>query len=204
MVLVRQNFSEFGMCAKVKKLFRQVLFPFLKDHKDPSLHERMMKMFPKIKNCDLVREREERTVWNGLLTDNGKQIFSDFRYTPERAVRDTFTGNISIDPETFDCTVSDIHIIYDQFPAQATHMGLLYGVVHLDAEKHHSEIFMAEKVILGKKFQENELNIPIKAMPEKGGLNLTYIGLKFYQKVSGDFMVLKAKNTYALELICFL
>ena len=42
---VRENGSEFGHCSRVKKVFKDCLFPFFGMQKNEDLHTRMMQLF---------------------------------------------------------------------------------------------------------------------------------------------------------------
>lgn len=57
MVRVRENGSEFGRCMKSVQLFKKALFPLLVLVKDTDRHARIVSLFTKIKNSDVVSER---------------------------------------------------------------------------------------------------------------------------------------------------
>jgi len=59
MVRTMENATEFGRCSKTKKVFRIALAPFLCVRKDGALHGRMMQLFTKIKDLDLVNSRRQ-------------------------------------------------------------------------------------------------------------------------------------------------
>src|SRR5215217_7087423 len=57
MVRVRENNTEFGHCSRVKKLFKDSLFPFLGKQRNEELQGRLIQLFIKIKDADLISER---------------------------------------------------------------------------------------------------------------------------------------------------
>ena len=77
---VRQNSSEFGHCSKVGKKIRQCINPFIKEADDALLYQKFAKLMTEIKDLDTVSERGKRTVKNGMVTENGKELLRNFQF----------------------------------------------------------------------------------------------------------------------------
>ncbi len=71
---VRENGSEFGHCSRVKKVFKDGLFPFFKNYKNGDLHSNMMQLFLAIKDLDLISERGKRNLYSGLQNPESKKL----------------------------------------------------------------------------------------------------------------------------------
>lgn len=77
---VRQNSSEFGHCSKTGKAIRMSLDPYIKAAGDPLLYQKFAKLMTEIKDLDMVSERGQRTVENGLKTEEGKKLLTGFQF----------------------------------------------------------------------------------------------------------------------------
>ncbi|MCX2678999.1 hypothetical protein OOZ15_03515 [Galbibacter sp. EGI 63066] len=198
---VRENNSEFGLCSRTKKVFKDSLYPFLMYYKDPTLHGRMMKVFQQIKTCDTVSERGKRTVGKGLKTDKGKQLLKDFSFTPKRDIETTLMGDIIFDRESYKCQISGFDIKQFKFHPNATHFELLFGIIRIDFDALGSKTYMATPVIIGKGFNDNHIELVPEDTLETGGMKFAFLGIRFYQEVSGNPDVLKAESATGIKLL---
>lgn len=77
---VRQNSSEFGHCSKIGKIIRQALDPYIKAAENPLLYQSFAKLMTEIKDLDLISGRGKRTVKNGIVLENGKDMLKKFQF----------------------------------------------------------------------------------------------------------------------------
>ncbi|AZA83508.1 hypothetical protein C1637_15380 [Chryseobacterium lactis] len=75
---VRQNSSEFGHCSKTGKMIRGCLESYIKESGDLLLYQKFARLMTEIKDFDTVSSRGQRTVENGLKTDEGKKLLKEF------------------------------------------------------------------------------------------------------------------------------
>ncbi|MCX2681073.1 hypothetical protein OOZ15_14060 [Galbibacter sp. EGI 63066] len=198
---VRENSSEFGLCSRTKKVFKDSLYPFLQHHKDPTLHGRMMKVFQQIKTCDSASERGKRRVGKGLETDRGRQLLKDFSFTPKRDVETTLVADIAFDRESYKCDISGFDMGQFRFHPDATHFELLFGIVRMDFEVLTSTTYMAAPVSIGKDFDNNHIVLAPEDTPKDGGMKFAFLGIRFYQEVSGTLEILKAEGATGIKLL---
>ncbi|WP_292008855.1 hypothetical protein [Chryseobacterium sp.] len=76
---VRQNSSEFGHCSKVGKMIRSALEEYIRESNDPLLYQKFARLMTQIKDLDTVSAKGERTVYNGMLTEEGKILLRQFQ-----------------------------------------------------------------------------------------------------------------------------
>ncbi|MDH6253682.1 hypothetical protein M2347_003409 [Chryseobacterium sp. H1D6B] len=92
---VRQNSSEFGHCSKVGKIIRQSLDKYIKESGDPLLYQKFAKLMTEIKDLDLISERGNRTVENGLHTEKGKLLLKAFQFGKKNNLDDAVLISLS-------------------------------------------------------------------------------------------------------------
>ena len=88
MVRVRENGSEFKGCMQSVQFFKMGLQPFLFRFKDGSLHERLVSLFTKLKDLDLVSARGSRTVFGGLQNLAGQGLLKNYVLTSGSRLED--------------------------------------------------------------------------------------------------------------------
>ncbi|MGG7503543.1 hypothetical protein ACVVIH_02600 [Chryseobacterium arthrosphaerae] len=93
---VRQNSSEFGHCSKTGKAIRKSLDRYIKKAGDPLLYQRFAKLMTEIKDLDRTSGRGQRTVENGLKTEEGKKLLKTFRF----GNTENINGDVTIQEQT--------------------------------------------------------------------------------------------------------
>lgn len=198
MVRVRENASEFGHCASVKRVFNNALHPYLSKLKGRKLHSAMTSLFVQIKNFDPVSKRGERRVSQGLTTTDGHNLLLTYSY-PERFTVDQVLGNrFSIDMTTHSCSCTDFDVSKIAFPEYATHVGLLYGVVVMDFEALQAKAFFAADYYIAKNDVNHSISLNPVAAPTGTGVRIAVMGVLFYQEVNGVMTKLEAKRGVAV------
>ena len=157
METVRKSNSEFADCSKVNKAFKLALQPFLSGYRDGTFHSRLMQLFLRIKDCDVVSERGKRTVKRGILTKNGQQLMKAFVFTPNRP--DLFGGESGFDRETLTFEVNEFKVSEAQFPKEADYMEVTVGLIRFDFESLAYEHVFAEPFMIARDFQKDTFTI---------------------------------------------
>ncbi|WP_334113847.1 hypothetical protein [Paucihalobacter sp.] len=198
MVRVRENASEFGHCASVKRVFMNALHPYLSKLKGRKLHSAMTSLFVQIKNFDPVSKRGERRVSQGLTTPDGHNLLLTYSY-PERFTVDQVLGNrFSVDMTTHSCSCIDFDVSKIAFPEYATHVSLLYGVVFMDFEVLEAKAFLAADYYIAKNDVNHSITLNPVAAPIGTGVRIAVMGVRFYQEVNGVMTQLEAKRGVAV------
>lgn len=77
---VRENSSEFGHCSKIGKLIRVILKEYIDASADKYLYQSFAKTMTLIKDQDIISERGQRNLNNGLKTERGQSILRQFKF----------------------------------------------------------------------------------------------------------------------------
>lgn len=200
MARVRENYSEFGQCSHTKKYFNRALRPFLCIYKDRTLHGRMMALFMAIKKLDSGGARGQRTVHGGLQTMRGRRLLQDFEFTPSCHVASYLPGTTHYDASSRTFTVSNFNTSQLSYPNGATHMALSLGVLHFDFETNTYELTQSAPLYIDASFADAAFSLQAPA-PSLLGTAIALIGVKFYQAVGGQFVVLRGQKAVGLEVV---
>lgn len=196
MARVRENASEFGHCSRVKKVFKDALFPFFRKQTDGTLHGRMMRLFTAIKDCDTVSERGRRRVDLGLQTLEGKQLLTSFAFT---SLASPILKGI------YDTTTQSYHIesIYEglQFPQGATHLELTFGVVLFDFTTLTASLCACPVLRVAQHEVLSNHTFAPTQLPEPNETMIAVVGYRYVQEVNGGFYALKGGNAFGLKVV---
>lgn len=194
MARVRENNTEFGNCSSAKKHFLLALKPFLIDHKDGTLHGRMVKLFQEIKTLDSVSERGKRSVANGILSVVGKQLISDFDFTLPCKTLQILKTKISFDASQF--KFDQLSIAGNELPFlhHATHLEIKLGVLNFDFSSYENSWHPSAVLLLKKEdfLSENSFSVTLP-LPENSR-QIAVLSLRYFQEVGGDLYPLKGEG----------
>jgi len=197
---VRENSSEFGRCSRAKKYFNRSLRPFLCIYKDGTLHGRLMSLFMSIKDLDAVSARGHRSVYGGMQTVRGRRLLQDFGFTPSCDVASYLPGTSDYDANTRTFTVTDFDVSQLSFPSGATHMAFTLGVLHFNFETNAYELTQSIPTYITTSFTDYTFNLQAPA-PSLPGTAIALLGVKFYQEVGGQFVVMRGKKAVGLQVV---
>lgn len=184
MVKIRENNSEFAACSKVNKTFKAAIQPLLSGYKDGTLHSRLMQLFLKIKDCDLVSERGQRSVARGISDGTGKQLLKEFIFTPQRPQILSCPYEFHWNSLTF--TVRELRVDQAPFPEGADHMEIGVGLIRFNFESLAYEQVLAPPAVIARDFEGNFLQIGCNKLPGGEGTLFAMVRIAFYQKVNEE------------------
>jgi hypothetical protein len=199
MVRVRENFSEFRGCMQSVQFFKMGLQPFLRSFKDGTLHQRLVSLFTKLKDLDLVSGRGLRTVYGGLQNPVGQLLMKNYLLTSgskldgvlrQKAVFDWPTG----------LSIADFDGQRVSFPGGATHLELQVGYLTLDFENYASSFGSSDTIYLSPN-DVGPVVIPAPIMAEAEGLKVGVVFARFVQEVNGEFYPLKNEGNVVMEVV---
>jgi len=198
MVRVRESNSEFAVCSKNNKVFKQAIRPFLLGYKDGTLHSRLMQLFLKIKDCDTISERGQRKVAVGIASERGKQLFKDFMLTPKRS--SLLSCRYGFDWDTLTFNVSDFNADMVGFPKDATYMEVLVGVIRFDFETNTYTQVIETPLIIERDYNNDVFSIEVSGTPTGDGVLFALVRVSFYQDVNGESYLLSGGSAYGVEV----
>ncbi|MCL9805240.1 hypothetical protein NAT51_06895 [Flavobacterium amniphilum] len=201
MVRVRENSSEFGHCSKVKKQLRLALLPFLTLHHDTGLHGRMVRMLQELKNHDQISERGKRTIGNGLQTEAGRKLFTDFNFTESWNIRNTLNCDINYNPSDYTLTLSRFDISKVKFPASATHLELKFGLLSFDFDNLKYTMIESELLQLNKSNTLTNFILTPKEQSNATNQSFVFCGVRFHQEISGELYPLKGDDAITVSCL---
>lgn len=199
MVRVRESNNEFGMCAVVNKTFKQAIRPFLLGYKDGTLHSRLMQLFLKIKDCDMISERGKRCVFLGLSDTAGKAIMESFVFTPKRAMLLSCSYGFDWDGLLFSASGFNINEVV--FPLKADYMEVVFGVICFDFETLSYTRVIASPLLIGRDYTGDGFNILLDELPGGTGVLFGMLRVAFYQEVNGERYLLSGANNFGVEIV---
>ena len=197
MVRVRETASEFGQCSRVKKVFKNALFPFFGKGRDADLHTRTLQLFLAIKDCDVVSERGKRTVAQGLLTAPGRKLLEDFVFTEmavpySRAAYDTSTHQLELDLLAQEALA---------FGSGATHLEVCFGVLVFDFEGLIATLYPSEVVRVAADAVGGSLTLAPTTPPTGEGMQFAVVSYRYVQEVNGAFYPLKDGKGFGVRVL---
>lgn len=197
MVRVRESNKEFGHCSRVKKLFKDSLFPFLGKQRNEELQGRLMQLFIKIKDADAVSERGKRQIGIGLESAEGQALLDGFCLTSF----DLPTKNGSLDSATTTYALDGFAPKGLKFMAGATHFELQFGIVVLDLVGLTSVLYKSDAVRLSKNETVQDISLPV-AIPENViGIRIGVLHYRFSQEVNGTFYGFQEEKAFGVKIV---
>ena len=198
MVRVRENNTEFGNCSSAKKHFLLALQPFLIDHKDGSLHGRMIKLFQEIKTLDSVSERGKRSVATGISSAMGKHLLADFDFTLHCKTLEILKTKISF--ETSAVRFDQLSFAGNELPFlhHATHLEIKFGVLNFDFSSYESSWHPGAVLLLKKEDALSASSVSVSAPLPENSRQLAVLSLRYFQEVGGDLYALKGEGCIGL------
>ncbi|QDO94431.1 hypothetical protein FNB79_10805 [Formosa sediminum] len=200
---VRENGSEFGHCSQVNKVFRQALYPFYAGHKFRAFHSRLMRLFTSLKALDTTSVRGERQVVVGVNTTAGTQLLCDFEYTPDCPLQTVFPVSLSMDWGTYTLTLTPVNASAIRFSPGATHMALQFGVLDFNFNTLDYQMYLADAVMLSKTSHTSTIHLTPNSIPHATATQLAICGVRFYQDVAGELVLLNGRETVGFGVVGF-
>ncbi|MEM0543156.1 hypothetical protein WFZ85_11060 [Flavobacterium sp. j3] len=194
---VRENNSEFGHCSRVKKIFKDSLFPFLGKQRNEELQGRLMQLFIGIKNADLTSERGQRQVGLGLQHTDGKDLLVGFCFTSFNLP--TETGFYDAISSTY--TFSDFSTKGLKFLTGATHLELQLGIVVLDLDQMKATLFRSDVVRVAKNAPPQAISFTAAVPNDANGFQIAVLHYRYLQDVNGAFYGFQELKGFGLKVV---
>lgn len=199
MVKVRESNSEFALCSQVNKVFKQAMHLFLCGYQDGTLHRRLMQLFLKIKDCDPISERGKRSVHQGISVKPGKQLLTDFIFTPQRP--QIFSCSYGFDWDALSFKVDEYKVNEREFPDGADYMEVSVGLIRFDFELLAYEQTYSDPIVVARDFKEDSFEIILPEIPGGKGVLFSAVRVSFYQRVNGKACLLLEGDAFGVEVL---
>lgn len=198
---IRDRNTELSLCSKFNANFKAALFPFLKEFKDGSLHQRLMQAFMNIRTLDEAPEGE-RTVGAGLKCDMGRKLLGEFKFTGGPRTLDILGPGFDFDPKTGILTAASFDPDRMKFPKGTTHFFINYGVLEYDLTGDSFRFILNEETLVVKKGDESqELVLEVPEKPKRGRLVFGVVKVQFYEKLPDRFYESFAKGAVGIGIV---
>ena len=188
---IKKHGKEFGQAAKKSRIFRFLANRFMMRAKDVSTAGRANKLLFEILEEDLLNERGERTVENGLNTTEGVNLLIGFEGNKLKPLYQTLKkkGKWDVQSETFN--LPNLSLLHDiEWPENASFVHLAVAQTNWDYDKDTFETAYSEEVT----FEKEDKTIDITLHPEKlkgDKLVLLYVFVGFSEKYKKTVRPLK-------------
>lgn len=197
MIRVRENNTEFGHCSKIKKLFKDSLFPFLGKQRNEELQIRLMQLFLNIKNTDTVSERGKRNIGIGLQTPEGKALLSDFCLTS--FYLPTTNGFLTIDTLQYILPGFDTASLH--FPQNATLFELQLGIVAMDFDTPKATLHTSSSVYIPKNASAQDIVLTPTLPVNPHSILIFVLHYRFLQEINGVLYGFQEQNNFGIKVV---
>ena len=183
---VREHNAEFKECAASGKLLRIALGPLLLAAKDHRLVWRVTQLMSRIKNCDTVSERGQRTVATGLGTSEGSSLLKNFDFNSaaplKKVLLKTPVVNASAGSISLKGLITADHL---KAPKGTTHILLKAAGTGLDFTAKQARLYESETQIL--KLSKKPVNVVFHCKPTDHAPHVLYLlQVIFMQGINGS------------------
>lgn len=195
-----ENATEFEFTMKAVKLFKPVLWPFLKQFKDGDLHSRMVSFFRSLVDLDSVSERGQRRVATALGLLPGQEALLGHVFTRsgglDRCLKRPYTFNWDMTGVVWNSVVGK----EIKFPAGATHLKLEASYVVFDlSQQQVLEKVLTPPFYVSRSFDGAVALVP-SHVPTLPGLRVGVVFGQFVQEVNGQLYPFKETDQVFLEV----
>jgi hypothetical protein len=201
-VRTRENISEFTHTAQAAKLFRQSVGLLLHHAKDSKLSSRMMQLFYKIKNLDLISPRGSRKIGLSTANENGKLLLKGFDFNIHAPLSSILSAPFLLDTTTGSFSFADlVPELQVRFPEGATHVQLRCGFVVLDFQSGIFNTSYSPPISLAFSSLSSTVTLIPDAVPNGTGLSVHLLQVSFHQEVNGISYALHNGYFNSLQII---
>jgi hypothetical protein len=198
---IRDRNKEMTLCSKFTMNFKEAMSPFLKEIHDGTLHERLMKLFMKIRTLDETAEGK-RTAGRGLKSNSGKKLLKEFKFTMGPDGLNILGPVVTFDTQTGTLNAVSFDPTRLKFPKGSSHFFLDYGVLEYDIKKSAFLFILNEGTLIVEKGDEaRELVLEVPKKPKKGSVVFGVVKVQFYQKLPDRFYKSFAKGAVGIGVV---
>lgn len=200
----RQRRTEFGGCSKIATSLHSALkFSHLFTIPDPKpgeyVYNHIQRGMLKIKECDIVSPKGEKTVSKGLKTENGRKLLEEFSFSRTQQIADVLFSPYSV-ALSDGCFSIKNFAPYTQlyFPRERDMVGMQFILLRIDLESYEAECFssMSAISVFSRKASLNAdpIDVVLEAdLPEGDGMLVGVLFVGACEKVGEGYRWYKNK-----------
>ena len=199
---IKKHGKEFGQAAKKSRIFRFLANRFMMRAKDVSTAGRANKLLFEILEEDLLNERGERTVENGLNTKEGVSLLVGFEGNRTKPLEKTLKINGKWDTKSETFNLSSLSLLEDiEWPETASQVHLAVAQSNWDYINDTFETAYSEEVVYNK--EDKTIDITLKPEKLKGDqLVLLFVFIGFSENYKKKIRPLKRSfNSVTIQQI---
>lgn len=194
-IKVRNHGKEFGRCSKKSQNFRAIALQFYKRAKDVSFAGRANKLMLEIMNEDTSNEQGDRTVENGLKSEEAKSFFIGFEGNKTRSLPKVLKTKYQWNDDLNQITINKFnpkkHLLWPETECDNVHFAVASANWNYEENKFTTEY--SEEIIINK--EDKPTDIVLKTQqPEGKELKLVFLFIGFSIQERKKVKELKRSN----------
>jgi len=181
----RENGTEFAHSATAGKLLRDAVRVLGKDASDGRISSRLTQVMTQIKNLDSVNARGERSVAEGMNTDEGKAILRGFNFNINAELGSVLSNPYQVNADTGEITIPALTPNQDvNIPDGATHIIFKSGFASVNFATGESDFTVSEPIRLATDVTAQSLSLKPANVPAVEGTHFILLAIDFVQSVN--------------------
>ena len=181
----RENGTEFAHSATAGKLLRDAVRVLGKDASDGRISSRLTQVMTQIKNLDSVNARGERSVAEGINTDEGKAILRGFNFNINAELGSVLSNPYQVNADTGEITIPALTPNQDvNIPDGATHIIFKSGFASVNFATGESDFTVSEPIRLATDVTAQSLSLKPANVPAVEGTHFILLAIDFVQSVN--------------------
>ena len=181
----RENGTEFAHSATAGKLLRDAVRVLGKDASDGRISSRLTQVMTQIKNLDSVNARGERSVAEGINTDEGKAILRGFNFNINAELGSVLSNPYQVNADTGEITIPVLTTNQDvNIPDGATHIIFKSGFASVNFATGESDFTVSEPIRLATDVTAQSLSLKPANVPAVEGTHFILLAIDFVQSVN--------------------
>jgi hypothetical protein len=181
----RENGTEFANSATAGKLLRDAVRVLGKDASDGRVTSRLTQVMAQIKNLDSINGRGERSVAEGMNTDEGKAKLKGFNFNINAVLGAVLSNLYQVNADTGEITITALTPKQDvSIPDGATHVVFRSGFASVNFATGESEFTVSEPLRLATDVTAQALSLKPANVPVVEGTHFILLAIDFVQSVN--------------------
>jgi len=198
---IRKNANDFGKCSTVKGHFNKALDPITSIVKDGDLHGRMMKLFTQLKDFDLVHEKGQKQVYEGLRTKTGKDVLLKFNFTPFCHPKDLLGGpNLDVSLEAGTLKINKWSLLDSRMPVNTTKVVLELSRLHFDFKTMNYSLILGDTEYLDFARVQEDLYLEVEKPNEKG-TEIMLLSAQCFRGIDEEYFEIRNKEAMGFMIV---
>lgn len=198
----RFNSSEFGRVSKLGKAIRNTLVSHLPKSNNLAVCNQLTSTLRKVMLCDSIHPLGERTVYEGLRTNEGKDLLVNYSFNPSTCFSTIFKGSVNFD---LDKQLLELAFTPQEngciFPEGADYISLQLGYFAINEWAEVSTNHLGELILFTKDHKLKTIIANLPEATENSGVLIYYMVAAFYVVADGSYLPYLEDSTKVIEVL---